>query len=123
MAKRIDEGWQHQLTSLGGFIRDQRTRAKLSLRELADRTKVSNAYLSQIERGLHEPSVHVLKALAAALDVSAETLLRKIGLLDATGTAAGAPDTEAAIASDPALTPDQRRALLAVYRSYMEQNG
>ena len=64
-----------------------------------------------------------MKSLATALNVSAETLLRQAGLIDAPSTAADLPDTEAAIASDPRLTQDQRTALLAVYRSYLEQNG
>jgi len=117
MAK--DEGRQTQLGALGGFIREQRARAKLSLRELAERTKVSNAYLSQIERGLHEPSVHVISALAKALDVSAETILRQAGILE---KRAAATDVESAIKADERLTSDQQRALIAVYRSYLEQN-
>ena len=116
MAK--DEGRQTQLGALGGFIREQRARAKLSLRELAERTKVSNAYLSQIERGLHEPSVHVISALAKALDVSAETILRQAGILEKRA----ATDVESAIKADERLTSDQQRALIAVYRSYLEQN-
>lgn len=67
--------------ALGAFIRRQRKLANLTLRELARRTDISNPYLSQLERGLHQPSVRVLKALAAALDVSAETLLTHAGVL------------------------------------------
>src|ERR1700761_2488974 len=74
---RITEG----RLALGSFIRSQRNLANLSLRELARRTELSNPYLSQLERGLHEPSVRVLKALAGALNVSAETLLAQAGLL------------------------------------------
>lgn len=112
--------WQGHLESLGGFIRSQRRLANLSLRELADRTKVSNPYLSQIERGLHEPSVRVLKSIAQALNLSAETLLAQAGLLedDADGPAQTA-GTEAAIRADPGLTDEQKIALLAVYRSYL----
>jgi transcriptional regulator with XRE-family HTH domain len=107
---------------LGEFIRTQRRLANLSLRDLAERTAVSNPYLSQIERGLHEPSVRVLKAIAGALDLSAETLLAQAGLLERDGEAA-APHrgaTEAAISADPDLSEDQKRALLAVYRSYVD---
>lgn len=39
--------------SVGEFIRKQRQLADLSLRQMAELTQVSNAYLSQIERGLH----------------------------------------------------------------------
>ena len=62
-----DDPWSPQRKLLGEFIRTQRRLANLSLRELAARTAVSNPYLSQIERGLHEPSVRVLKAIASAL--------------------------------------------------------
>jgi transcriptional regulator with XRE-family HTH domain len=97
--------------------------AELSLRELAARTNVSNPYLSQIERGLHEPSVRVLKAIAAALNMSAESLLKQAGLLEEDGgVGEAAPTTEKAIAADTALKAEQRTALLAVYRSYLEAN-
>src|ERR1700731_4156721 len=72
-----------QREALGAFIREQRKRANLSLRQLAELTSLSNPYLSQVERGLHQPSVRVLKALSGALNVSAETLLAQAGLIDA----------------------------------------
>jgi transcriptional regulator with XRE-family HTH domain len=115
--------WQAHLEALGGFIRSQRKLANLSLRELADRTKVSNPYLSQIERGLHEPSVRVLKSIAQALNVSAETLLAQAGLLEDDGDEPDEPGTEAAIRADPGLTDEQKTALLAVYRSYLAANS
>ena len=71
----MPEPWDTQLQALGAFIRTQRKLANLSLRQLADMTTLSNPYLSQIERGLHQPSVRVLKLISEALDVSAETLL------------------------------------------------
>ena len=119
-----DEGWRNQLTNLGDFIRTQRRLSNLSLRDLAARTQISNPYLSQIERGLHEPSVRVLKAIAGALNMSAETLLAQAGLLENTDEAAEetGPDTEAAIRADTRLTEGQKRALLGVYRSYIAAN-
>jgi transcriptional regulator with XRE-family HTH domain len=116
-----DESWRGPLESLGGFIRSQRRLANLSLRELAERTQVSNPYLSQIERGLHEPSVRVLKAIALALDLSAETLLFHAGVLGDTVVSPDEGDagaTAAAIRADPYLTESQKRAMLAVYQSY-----
>jgi transcriptional regulator with XRE-family HTH domain len=106
------------LDALGALIRAQRMTAGLSLRELSVRTKVSNAYLSQIERGLHEPSISVLAAIAAALDVPLETLLGQAGLLPERGGPL-AHDTEAAILGDPALSEPQRVALLSIYRSFV----
>jgi transcriptional regulator with XRE-family HTH domain len=121
------DAWQSHLEALGGFIRSQRKLANLSLRELADRTRVSNPYLSQVERGLHEPSVRVLKAIAQALNVSAETLLAQAGLLEDDGEddadhGTAEARTESAIRADLDLTDDQKTALLAVYRSYVAAN-
>ncbi len=125
-----DDPWTGQRAALGNFLRAQRRLANLSLREMAERTKVSNAYLSQIERGLHAPSVRVLRAIGQALDLSAEAMLAQAGFVDrpqATGDedATAAPvgaGTEAAIRRDPALTEDQKEALLTVYRSYRGSN-
>jgi len=118
----VDEGVREQLQALGEFIRTQRKQAQMSLRDLADRSNVSNPYLSQIERGLHEPSVRVLKAISDALNVSIETLLVRAGMASASDVdGATAPlDTEAAILADPALTDEQRSTLLAVYHSYVK---
>jgi transcriptional regulator with XRE-family HTH domain len=117
-----EDTWKAQLEVLGAAIRAERVTAGLSLRNLADRTKVSNAYLSQIERGLHEPSISVLSAIARALDVSLEALLARAGVLDAAGNEGGRAlvrDTEAAIIGDPELSEPQRIALLSVYRSFV----
>jgi transcriptional regulator with XRE-family HTH domain len=119
----LDESARLQLQALGDFIRHQRHMAEMSLRDLAARTNVSNPYLSQIERGLHEPSVRVLKAIATALNVSAESLLTQAGLLENEANAPDAGETAAAIERDPHLKPEQRTALLAVYQSYVEANA
>jgi transcriptional regulator with XRE-family HTH domain len=116
-----DASGRRQLQALGELIRAQRQQAELTLRELAARTNVSNPYLSQIERGLHEPSVRVLKAIAGALNLSAESLLQQAGLLE--GTAAHPPpppSVEEAVRADPRLTADQRAALLSVYKSFID---
>jgi transcriptional regulator with XRE-family HTH domain len=110
--------WQDQVEALGAFIRTQRKLANLSLRELASLTDLSNAYLSQIERGLHEPSVRVLRSIAQALDLSAAAVLAQAGLADENATRR---PTEEAIRADPVLSPEQKDALLTVYRSYLLQ--
>jgi transcriptional regulator with XRE-family HTH domain len=118
-----EDPWRTQLEAFGNFVRTQRQLAKLSLRELAELARVSNPYLSQIERGLHEPSIRVVQAIATALDISTETLLAQVGLVgnnDSEGRVHGA--TEAAISADPYLTDGQREALLAVYRSYVAES-
>jgi len=108
-------------TLLGAFIRAQRQMANLSLRQLSALTEVSNPYLSQVERGLHEPSVRVLRSIADALNVSAETLFEHAGLITVTDKMDDEA-TENAIRVDRRLTEPQRRALLSVYRSYVEAN-
>ena len=121
-----DDAWKIQLETLGAFIKGQRRLANMTLREMSSLTDVSNAYLSQIERGLHQPSVRVLRSVADALNVSAETLLAQAGLIadddEAAPEAEEAPPgpgrTVAAILADPSLTPAQREALLSVYRSF-----
>jgi transcriptional regulator with XRE-family HTH domain len=116
-----EDPWKVQLEELGALLRAQRIAADLSLRDLAERTNVSNAYLSQLERGLHEPSLRVLTAISAALGAPLESLLRHAGLLErAEGDGRQSPhETEAAILRDPALTEPQRTALLSIYRSYV----
>jgi transcriptional regulator with XRE-family HTH domain len=117
----VTDPWQAHVDALGQFIRVQRQLAQLSLRELAERARVSNPYLSQVERGLHEPSVRVLKAIASALGLPAETLLAEAGLLEDDDEAASTA-TESAIHADVALSAEQKDALLAVYRSYVASN-
>ena len=116
-----EPGPDRQQTGLGGYIRLQRQLADLSLRQLADLTKVSNAYLSQVERGLHQPSLRVLRSIADALNLSADTLLVKAGMASGTvsrdAAAQAGSTTEAAIRNDPELGPDERETLLRVYRS------
>ena len=118
--------WNAQTQCLGAFIRNRRKLARLSLRQLAEMTSLSDPYLSQLERGLHLPSVRVLKLLSEALNVSAETLLAQVGLLDLAssrdGAAADGPpasSVESAISADERLADQQKAALIAVYRSML----
>ena len=118
----MTDPWETQREALGSFIRAQRKMANLSLRQLAELTSLSNPYLSQLERGLHQPSVRVLKLISDALNVSAETLLAEAGLINPAspaedGTAPAGPSTEATIRADGRLSEDQKSALIAVYRS------
>jgi len=123
----VTDPWEVQREALGAFIRQQRKQANLSLRQLAELTSLSNPYLSQVERGLHQPSVRVLKAISGALNLSAETLLAQAGLLDLapSGDGAAAADgppaspVESAISADERLAGEQKAALIAVYRSML----
>jgi len=107
---------------LGQYIRLQRQMADLSLRGMADLAKVSNAYLSQVERGLHQPSLRVLQAIAKALNIPADTLLAEAGLLSEPVDPSGGPRnrTEEAIRSDADLTTEEKDALLRIYRSFVD---
>jgi transcriptional regulator with XRE-family HTH domain len=104
------------MAAVGAFIRAERSVARLSLRELADRAGVSNAYLSQVERGLHEPSIKVLGSIADGLGLTLGALLEEAGVLE---DADAAVDTEAAIRGDGRLTEPERTALLSIYRSFV----
>ncbi len=84
--------WDAQMEAFGAFVRSQRKLANLTLRQLADMTSLSNPYLSELERGMHQPSVRVLKQLADALNVSAEMLLAHAGLIDRQATSQPAED-------------------------------
>ncbi len=128
----MTDPWQDQREAVGAFIRTQRQMANLSLRQLAELTSLSNPYLSQVERGLHQPSVRVLKAISDALNLSVEALLAQAGLVDAVveegtdsataGQRPGArrqPGIEDVIHADERLTDDQKAALIAVYHSML----
>jgi transcriptional regulator with XRE-family HTH domain len=109
---------------LGAYIRAQRQLADLSLRQLAGLSNVSNAYLSQIERGLHQPSLKVLGSIANALNLSGEAMLKQAGLIDhGQGRPTdGATDVESAIEADPDLTDDERQVLVGLYRNFRQRH-
>lgn len=104
--------------AVGQFIKSQRELAHLSLRQLARVAKVSNPYLSQIERGIHRPSAQVLKSIADALHISAESLYARVGLIEDGHDPK--PDVEAAIRQDDRLSAEQKDALLRVYRGFLD---
>src|SRR3990170_3750384 len=106
--------------SLGDYLREQRQASRLSLRQLAEQAGVSNPYLSQIERGLRRPSAEVLKELAKALRISAETLYVRAGILDPHED--GERSVRVSVLSDPTLTERQKQVLLDIYASFRREN-
>lgn len=100
---------------VGRYIREQRRQAELSLRNLARQAGVSNPYLSQIERGLRQPSAKILKDIAKALRISAETLYLRAGILDSDEQDG---DLAAAILREPHLTERQKQVLIEIYQSF-----
>ena len=111
-----DAGWG----DLGSFIREQRRLTHQSLRKLAETANISNPYLSQIERGLRKPSAEILQQIARALSISAESLYVRAGILDDRDDTV---DVVAEIRRDTALSPDQRQALIRIYRSFRAEAG
>jgi transcriptional regulator with XRE-family HTH domain len=107
--------------SLGEYLREQRLAAKMTLRQLAEQTGVSNPYLSQIERGLRRPSAEVLQQLAKALRVSAETLYVRAGILRLED--GEVRSVELAVLADTGLTERQKQSLLDVYQSFRAANA
>jgi transcriptional regulator with XRE-family HTH domain len=119
-------GREHRgVDALGDFIRSQRRLAELSQRELARLADLSDAYLSQLERGLHEPSVRVVNGLANALKIPAEKLLRFLRMQEWVEDGDGVEQvisTEATILTDDRLTDTQKQSLLDVYRAVLAAN-
>ena len=116
-------------TDVAELLRNQRLLAQLSLRSLAKLTNVSDSYLSQVERGLYEPSPEVLKSIAEALKIPINGLYERLGWLDHTAGATAAADDQAvpgveeAIAADPRLTPAQKRMLRQVYLALVDDGA
>lgn len=118
-----DETWNPAKAGIGSYIRAQRELSRLSLRELARMSQVSNAYLSQIERGLHEPSLRVLAAVAEALSVPMEDFMAQARPgAEPAAPGSGVDAVTAAIRAEPRLTQAQKEALLAVYSSYLAES-
>ena len=107
------------LEALGKFIRAQRALTHRSLRQVADAAKISNAYLSQVERGIYKPSADVLRSIADALNISKDALYKQAGILDPDDSPTANPDVEQAIRLDDRLTDAQKEALLQVYRGFV----
>ncbi|MCY3851449.1 MAG: helix-turn-helix transcriptional regulator [Acidimicrobiaceae bacterium] len=106
------------LKDLGEYIREQRRQAELSLRKLADLAQVSDPYLSQIERGLKRPSAEILQQIARALEVSAESLYVRAGILDEDRDS----NLIASIRAQSDLTTEQKQVLIRIYRSFLLEN-
>jgi transcriptional regulator with XRE-family HTH domain len=113
------KGQAKRVGSIGEFIREQREQAQVSVRQLATLAGVSNPYLSQIERGLRKPSAEILQQIAKGLQISAEQLYVRAGILE---TRDGDPDTIAAILADPGLGERQKHMLVEIYQSFRRQS-
>ena len=90
------------------------------MRRFAQMAGISNPYLSQIERGLREPSERVLDAIAGSLRTTTDALYEQAGI------DRDAPEDESAtleaIKSDERLTGRQRQALAEMYEAFVAAN-
>lgn len=114
-----DESTSDVAGAFGDFVRAQRRLAKISQRELARVSGVSDSYLSQVERGQYKPSASVLRAIARGFGMSPATLYAQFGLLDP-DTDRGRPSVEEAIRLADELSEDHKHVLLTVYRALRE---
>jgi transcriptional regulator with XRE-family HTH domain len=114
----VKEDLENRWRDLGEFIRDQRRIDHLSLRKLSELAGISNPYLSQIERGLRKPSAEILQQIARALEISAETLYVRAGILEEREGA----DLVGEIRRDPGLTEEQKKTLIRIYTSFRHEN-
>jgi transcriptional regulator with XRE-family HTH domain len=106
--------------SIGDYIKDQRERAQLSMRQLAQQAGVSNPYLSQIERGLRKPSADILAQIAKGLRISAEAIYVQAGILEDRTADSG---VRAALLGDPDLNERQKQMLVEIYESFRRENA
>lgn len=104
--------------SIGEYIRQQRERANISLRQLSSAAGVSNPYLSQIERGLRRPSAEILQQIAKGLRISAEALYVQAGILEDKYPDSG---VRSAVLADPGLSERQKQVLLEIYDSFRRE--
>src|SRR6201993_3431463 len=111
LSAKVSTAAADMASDVGSFIRSRRENAQVSVRQLAEKSGVSNPYLSQVERGLRKPSADVLSQVAKALRVSAEVLYVRAGILEP-----GDPSqVRDAIITDTAITEQQKQTLLDMY--------
>lgn len=103
------------LADVGSYIRAQREIARLSLRHLARLTHVSDSYLSQVERGMYQPSPDVLRAIAEGLGLAPEQFFRRMGWL--TEVDRSVEGVIESILADDRLSTAQKAALTATYQA------
>lgn len=113
---------EEALQDLGRYIRAQREMARISVRHLARLSNLSDSYLSQVERGLYQPSADVLKSISKGLDLEPEDLFRRMGWL--VGAEPGEPPSvSTAINADARLTAAEKAALIQMYRTMVNDDS
>jgi transcriptional regulator with XRE-family HTH domain len=74
-----DDDTRLQVADLGAAVKVERQRQGLSVQELSKRSGVSFGLISQLERGLGNPSLASMHRLARALEVALPKLLSGLG--------------------------------------------
>ncbi|OBG71131.1 XRE family transcriptional regulator [Mycobacterium sp. E2462] len=118
LSAKVSSAASDMASDIGSFIRSQRELAQVSVRQLAEKSGVSNPYLSQVERGLRKPSADVLNQIAKALRVSAEVLYVQAGILEPSDKS----QVRDAIITDTSITERQKQILLDIYASFAHEN-
>jgi transcriptional regulator with XRE-family HTH domain len=106
------------VNTIGGYIREQREQARISLRQLAQNAGISNPYLSQVERGLRRPSADILQQIAKGLRISAEALYIQAGFLEDKQPSSMVRE---AVLTDPDLTERQKQMVIEIYESFRKE--
>jgi transcriptional regulator with XRE-family HTH domain len=114
--------------SLDKVLTDIRALRGKSLREVEKATGISNAYLSQLERGdAQRPAPDKLQSLATYYEVPYEDLLRAAGYLQNSRTSPrAAPDQTSAVHAalmSASLTPEEEEAVVKYIQFLRFQNG
>ncbi|MGQ0849315.1 MAG: helix-turn-helix domain-containing protein [Actinomycetota bacterium] len=76
MSERQRAGFHDDLEGIGDRLREERTKAGISQRELARRLGLSASMISQLESGLSKPSVGTLYAIVTELNLSLDRVIR-----------------------------------------------
>ncbi len=101
-------------------MRQLRQRRGLTIRQLALYSRVSNSYLSMVERGARSaPSPAILARLAPALKVPYTELLHAAGYLDNAGEATD-PLVQAFYRATEGLSPQARQEVREEILAYLE---
>ena len=118
------------MSELGNYLRELRTRKRLSLREVEKISDASGSYLSQVEQGKRQPSADLLRKIAPAYGASIKDIMTKAGYLDEPEVKMGDQDriewAYKAVLSDPdykfgtslgpqGLTLEAKRFIIEMY--------
>lgn len=110
--------------AIGERLKQLRTAHGISLRELGRRAGLSASFLSELERGIVEPSISALKRIATALDVRLEYFFSDPQASEASGYAVirhGAGRKLTAAGSGVTferLTPEWTESFEVIYGTY-----